>query len=68
MNGIFQLFINGIRRSRNGINQLILIYIHFIFWALIEYFWLVNGPVNGFVGQLATRWPQVALPRRLPID
>ena len=26
------------------------------------------APMNGLVGQLATRWPQVALPRCLPMD
>ena len=29
---------------------------------------LVNGPMNGLVGQLAARRPQVALPKRLPVN
>ena len=28
---------------------------------------LANGSINGLVGQLAARQPQVAFPRRLPI-
>ena len=28
---------------------------------------LVNGPIDGFVGQLAARRPRVVLPRHLPI-
>ena len=32
--------------------------------ALADYW----APMNGLVGQLANRWPQVAFPGRLPLD
>ena len=32
--------------------------------VLSIYVWIVDGPISCAVGQLAARWPQVALPRR----
>ena len=38
-------------------------------WAMSHEPWtIVHGPMNGLAGQLVARRPQVALPRRLPME